>query len=132
MTPPSRDRGRLVTTQTASEMSTLTDAPQSTERTPQCPRCGHDVSPSAINGPVQLGDYLDHFRWRVLQDGLAEATAAYWLKRAEDFEKAKPIEPVGGYATEAAAAQAALQWRRCDETARACRNAASLAVGRAA
>ena len=28
---------------------------------------------------------VEHFRNRVLQDALAEATAAYWRRRAEDF-----------------------------------------------
>lgn len=73
---------------------------------------------------VSLGEYLDHFQRRVLQDALAEATAAYWLRRAEDFEAAKPVEPPGGFANPE---QAREQWRRCHETAKACRAAAELA-----
>ena len=55
-----------------------------------------------------LASHLEHFRLRVLQDALLEATSAYWLRRAIVFEK------VGT--------------RECDEIARACRNAASLAL----
>lgn len=40
----------------------------------------------------QLADYVEHFRQRVLQDALAEATRDYWLRRAADFEAALPRE----------------------------------------
>ena len=30
---------------------------------------------------------IEHFRARVLQDALTEATATYWLRRAQDFER---------------------------------------------
>jgi hypothetical protein len=33
-----------------------------------------------------LVDHVEHFRWRVLQDALAEATAAYWERRAVAFD----------------------------------------------
>lgn len=57
---------------------------------------------------TDLADYVEHFRQRVLQDALNEATSSYWLKRAEMFEA------VGN--------------ARCDEIARACRNRAELAL----
>lgn len=47
---------------------------------------------------------LEHFRARVLQDALQEATEAYWLRRA------KTLAAVGS--------------RRCNEMAQACRNRA--------
>lgn len=53
---------------------------------------------------MNLEDHVDHFRARVLQGALAEATATYWLRRAEAF--------------------AAVGTERCDEIARACRNRA--------
>lgn len=53
-----------------------------------------------------LDQHLAHFQWRVLQDALAEATAAYWLRRAAAFTA------VGN--------------ARCDEIAQACRNHATL------
>lgn len=73
---------------------------------------------------VSLGEYLDHFTRRILQDALAEATAAYWLRRAADFDAAKPIKPPGGFKNPE---QAREQWRRCHEAAEACRHAAELA-----
>lgn len=51
---------------------------------------------------MDLAAYVDHFRARVLQDALAEATGAHWQRRAETF---------------AAVGNAA-----CDEIAIACRN----------
>jgi hypothetical protein len=55
---------------------------------------------------MDLDDHLDHFRARVLQDALAEATADYWHRRADAF--------------------AAVGTPTADETARACRNHARL------
>lgn len=57
---------------------------------------------------VKLEEHVEHFRARVLQDALAEATSSYWLRRAATFEA------VGNAA--------------CDEIAQACRNAAALAL----
>jgi len=58
---------------------------------------------------TDLAEYTAHFRYRVLQDALTEATAAYWTKRAEQFDA------VGN--------------ARCDEIAQACRNRAAVALG---
>ena len=33
---------------------------------------------------------LDHFRARILQDALTEATAQYWVHRAHQFQQAAP------------------------------------------
>jgi hypothetical protein len=63
----------------------------------------------AIVKVTDLDAYVQHFRERVLQDALAEATAAYWLRRAAQFEA------VGN--------------ARCDEIARACRNRATVSLG---
>lgn len=59
-------------------------------------------------GPLALADYVDHFRARVLQDAIAEATASYWLRRAATFD--------------------AVGTQSCESIAQACRNAASLAL----
>lgn len=59
---------------------------------------------------VGLDEYVQHFRLRVLQDAMLEATAVYWLRRARAFEDV-------GTAT-------------CDEIATACRNRAALSLGR--
>lgn len=32
--------------------------------------------------------YVEHFRWRVLQDALNEATSLYWRRRAAAFDAA--------------------------------------------
>lgn len=53
-------------------------------------------------------EYVEHFRHRVLQDALAEATAAYWMRRAEQFSR------VGS--------------PQCDEIALACRNRAAVSL----
>lgn len=50
---------------------------------------------------------LEHFRARVLQDALSQATADYWLNRAETL--------------------AAVGTPRCDAMAQACRNRALVA-----
>lgn len=55
-----------------------------------------------------LTEYVEHFRVRVLQDALAEATASYWLRRSRQF--------------------AAVGNARCQEIAQACRNAARVAL----
>lgn len=59
---------------------------------------------------TDLENFVEHFRTRVFQDALNEATSAYWLRRAEQFDA------VGN--------------ARCAEIAAACRNRASLALGR--
>ncbi len=58
---------------------------------------------------ADLAAHIEHFRARVLQDALAEATAAYWLRRADTF--------------------AAVVTPRCDEIAEACRHRATLGLG---
>lgn len=55
-----------------------------------------------------LGEYVEHFGRRVLQDALAEATASYWNRRARAF--------------------AAVGTEKCDRIAEACRNAAAVAL----
>lgn len=57
---------------------------------------------------IQLADYVEHFRARVLQDALAEATSSYWLRRAEAFDAVGNDE--------------------CRTIAQACRNKATLAL----
>jgi hypothetical protein len=34
--------------------------------------------------------HVEHFQHRVIQDALAEATAAYWRRRADQFDAAQP------------------------------------------
>jgi hypothetical protein len=67
---------------------------------------------------------LDHFRARVLQDCLTEATASYWVHRAYQFQEAAP-KP-GEFHGRATRAQLAEARRRCLAIALACRRRAQL------
>lgn len=69
-------------------------------------------------------DYLQHFARRVVADALNEATRAYWLRRAEQFEAAqhKPGDFVGLSSVEQIEAANA----KLAEKATACRNHAQL------
>ena len=40
--------------------------------------------------PADLAEYVEHFRQRVLQDALTEATAAYWVRRSWQYERSRP------------------------------------------
>jgi hypothetical protein len=67
---------------------------------------------------------IDHFRARVLQDALTEATAEYWERRAQQFEDAIPRRSeYHGNATQEQLAAAAV---RCANTVAACRRHAQL------
>lgn len=37
--------------------------------------------------PRGLAQHVEHFRWRVLQDAIAEATSVHWLRRATAFDR---------------------------------------------
>ncbi len=69
---------------------------------------------------------LDHFRARVLQDALTEATADYWQQRAQAFEDAAPrLDEYHGHATREQLNDA---WIQCMATAEACRRHAILII----
>lgn len=74
----------------------------------------------------QLGDHLMHFQSRVIQDALAEASGAYWSRRAETFEAAKPVP--GEFHGKATRAELSARWCLMDKTARACRERASVSL----
>ena len=76
-------------------------------------------APNATELPTSLADTLDHFALRLLTDALNEQTRRYWLKRAEDFENAKPTP--GQHHGRLTADQIRAQWRELDQIARACR-----------
>jgi hypothetical protein len=83
------------------------------------------------------GDDLTHFQARVIQDAMSEATAAYWLRRARQFEDARP-DPArdhnGGpvdFETGTPARQPDLddlraRWIELTEIAQACRHRATV------
>jgi len=70
---------------------------------------------------------LDHFRARILQDALTEATADYWEQRARAFEAAAP--KLGEYHGSATREELNEAWTRCHATADACRRHAELISG---
>jgi hypothetical protein len=70
---------------------------------------------------------IDHFRARILQDCLTEATAQYWVHRAHQFQQAAPrLEEFHGDATREELNEA---WTRCHATAASCRAHADLISG---
>lgn len=73
-----------------------------------------------------LVDYLDHFQRRVLADALAEGTRAYWLRRAEQLEAARP--QAGDFHGQTTLEQRREQWRRLTAMAKACRARAQVAL----
>ena len=79
---------------------------------------------------MNLDDHLDHFGYRLLRDAMNEATAGYWLRRAEDFERARPRP--GDYAGQATEVDIARRDARLREAAQACRAKAAAVRGCAA
>lgn len=82
-----------------------------------------------------LGAYLDHFRGRVIQDTLTEATSTYWLNRAATWEwviHGGPVPATGDTALSARPLKPRAEWSARDferqEIAEACRNKASVAL----
>jgi len=67
---------------------------------------------------------IDHFRERVLQDALTEATAQYWVHRAHQFQQAAPR--LGEYHGQATREQLRERWIECMATSQACLSHADL------
>jgi hypothetical protein len=67
---------------------------------------------------------LDHFRGRILQDALTEATAQYWIHGAHQFQQAAPR--VGEYHGQATRDELNQRWLECMATSQACLNHAEL------
>lgn len=63
---------------------------------------------------------IDDFLHDALAEVMLTAERQWWLRRAEDFERAKP-RPVGEFHGRMTAAQLRAQWLRLDAMARACR-----------
>ncbi len=75
----------------------------------------------------QLPDYVEHFRFRVLQDALTEATADHWRRRATSFDAALPRpDDFTGRATPESIEE---QRMRVAATALACRQRAVFMLG---
>lgn len=69
-------------------------------------------------------------RASVIADVFRMATYDYWMRRAEEFEGAKP--KVGDFHGAASREELSAAWQRCHSVAQACRDRAALAAGRAA
>jgi hypothetical protein len=67
---------------------------------------------------------IDHFRARVLQDCLTEATAQYWVHRAHQFQQAAPR--LGEFHGDATREELNEAWTRCHATSQACLQHADL------
>ena len=67
---------------------------------------------------------IGHFRARILQDALTEATAQYWLYRAHQFQQAAPR--LGVYHGQATRDELNQRWLECMATSQACLNHADL------
>lgn len=66
----------------------------------------------------------DPFTWSVLADAYNIGRRLWWLRRARDFENAKPLP--GEFHGNATREQLSARWRWCDDVARACRAKAEL------
>jgi hypothetical protein len=67
---------------------------------------------------------LDPFSWGVLADAYNVGHRLWWVRRARDFDNAKPLP--GEYHGNATREQLSARWRWCDEVARACRAKAEM------
>lgn len=82
------------------------------------------MTSTSLNEDLQ--QYVDHFRARVLQDALTEATATYWHRRATALEAARSRP--GDYQGRASLESIRARDARLSAAARACRRRASLAL----
>jgi len=76
--------------------------------------------------PDKHDDYVEHFTKRVVQDALAEATAAYWRRRAAVFRDARPR--AGDYNGRATSRELRDRHRRLSEVADACEGRAHMST----
>lgn len=75
---------------------------------------------------LDLAEYVEHFRARVLQDALTEALRSTWLRRADAFEAA--IHQPGDFPGQCSVGQIEANNRRLAQKAQACRNHASVCI----
>lgn len=76
---------------------------------------------------MSASGYVAHFRARVAQDALNQATARYWLRRAEELEAARH-RPGVDYVGNASAEDLQARSIRATDTAAACRNRAAVSL----
>ena len=71
-------------------------------------------------------EHVQHFRLRVIREGILDAQAAQWLRRAEDLEAARP--KAGDWHGNATREELRARYDRLTEEAQACRNRARVSV----
>lgn len=71
---------------------------------------------------------VDHFRTRVLQDALTQATSAYWLRRAATLEAARH-RPGVDFRGRASDDELRVRWVELTAAAAACRARAAVGLG---
>jgi len=84
--------------------------------------CTQFIGNRAVVAMIALD--LDHFRARILQDALTEATAQYWIHRAHQFQQAAPR--LDEYRGQATSEQLTERWIECMATMQACLSHADL------
>lgn len=88
-------------------------------------RPGEKAASNVISSDtLSLPQRIDNFLQDALTEIMLTAERAWWLRRAEDFERAKPVP--GEYVGGASHADLRAQWLRLDRMARACRARASV------
>jgi hypothetical protein len=86
----------------------------------------HPVDAGCRMNIPDLSEHIEHFRARVMQEALAEATSSYHERRAAMFDWARPRD--GDFTGQATAEQIAAQDQRLARVAQSCRAAARIAV----
>jgi hypothetical protein len=71
-------------------------------------------------------EHVDHFAARVMREGIRDAEAAQWLRRAETLEAARP--KAGDWHGRATREELRERYDRLTEEAQACRNRARVSV----
>lgn len=79
-----------------------------------------------MSAVVAVLEHIEHFRARVLQDALAEATSRHWRRRAEQLEWA--MARPGDYTGQATQADRHARAVRLAAQAQACRARAAVAL----
>jgi len=73
-----------------------------------------------------LVEHLDHFALRVIREGILDAEAAHFMRRAEMLEWARPR--AGDWHGSSTRAELRARYDRLTEEAQACRNRARVSV----
>jgi hypothetical protein len=116
--PPDADRKRV------RRAGAVPRLPQASHQPPQR-RSGHRTRlPTAARRCVLINIDIDRFKARLLQDCLSQATAQYWLHRADQFLEAAPRR--GDFHGNASEEELVDAWERCRAAALACRRHAQL------